>query len=42
MPRTHGYAECGKRCYGTHDWNAKGRKNVIAALSGSSLIVDVE
>ena len=38
MPRTHGYAERGSRCFGTHDWNAKGRKNVIAALSGSSLI----
>ena len=38
MPRTHGYAECGKRCCGTHNWNAKGRKNVIAALTGSSLI----
>ena len=38
MPRTHGYSARGKRCFGTHNWNAKGRKNVIAALSGSSLI----
>ena len=32
MPRTHGYAQRGERCYGTHDWNAKGRINVVAAL----------
>ena len=38
MPRTYGYAERGKRCFGMHDWNAKGRKKVIAGLSGSSLI----
>ena len=38
MPRTYGYAECGKRCYGSHDWNAKGRKKVIAALREGSLI----
>ena len=38
MPRTHGYSVRGERCFGTHDWNAKGRKNVIAALSGTSLI----
>jgi len=38
MPRTHGYSIIGERCYGTHDWNAKGRKNVIAGLCGKSLI----
>ena len=38
MPRKHGYAECGKRCYGSQDWNAKGRKNVIAGLCGPSII----
>lgn len=38
MPRTHGYARRGSRCFGNHDWNAKGRKNVIAGLFGSSLI----
>ena len=24
MPRTHGYAKIGERCFGTHDWGAKG------------------
>ena len=38
MPRTHGYSWIGERCYGSHDWNAKGRKNVIAGLCGSSII----
>jgi transposase len=32
MPRTHGYATKGNRCFGTHDWGAKGRTNVIGAL----------
>lgn len=32
MPRTHGYASKGNRCFGTHDWGAKGRTNVIGAL----------
>jgi transposase len=32
MPRTHGYSQRGRRCHGTHDWNAKGRVNVIGAL----------
>ena len=30
MPRTHGYAAVGERCFGKHDWHAKGRTNVIA------------
>jgi transposase len=38
MPRTHGYSEKGSRCYGTHDWGAKGRTNAIGALIGASLI----
>ena len=38
MPRTHGYSRMGKRCYGSCDWNARGRKNVIAALYESSII----
>lgn len=38
MPRTHVYSPVGDRCYGTQDWNAKGRKNVIAGLCGTSLI----
>ena len=32
MPRTHGYSDKGKRCYGKHNWGAKGRSNVIGAL----------
>lgn len=32
MPRLHGYAVKGSRCFGTHDWGAKGRTNVIGAL----------
>jgi len=32
MPRTHGYYDKGKRCYGTHDWGAKGRTNAMIAI----------
>lgn len=32
MPRTHSYSPKGERAYGTHDWNAKGRINVIGAV----------
>ena len=38
MPRTHGYAMKGQRCYGKHDWGAKGRTNVIGALLGKTLL----
>ena len=38
MPRTHGYAQKGKRCFGVHDWGAKGRTNVIGALLGGVLL----
>ena len=38
MPRTHGYAQKGKRCYGTHNWGAKGRTNAIGALIGKTLL----
>jgi transposase len=38
MPRTHGYSPKGERCYGVHDWRAKGRTNVIGALLGTALI----
>lgn len=38
MPRTHGYALRGERCYGTHDWGAKGRTNAIGALLGAVLL----
>ena len=31
-PRTHGYTEKGKRCYGSKDWHAKGRLNAIGAI----------
>ena len=37
MPRTHGYAERGKRSYGVQDWGARGRVNVIGALIGKLL-----
>lgn len=38
MPRTHGYAPIGERCYGTQDWHAKGRTNAIGALIGKTLL----
>ena len=38
MPRTHGYSKKGKRCFGTHDWGAKGRTNVIGALIAGTLL----
>ena len=38
MRRTHGYSQRGERCFGSHDWNAKGRENVIGALLGANLI----
>ena len=38
MPRTHGFAKVSERCYGKHDWQAKGRTNVIGALLGATLL----
>ena len=38
MPRTHGYSKKGHRCYGPHDWGAKGRTNAIGALIGATLL----
>ncbi len=38
MPRSHGYSIKGQRCYGKHDWGAKGRTNAIGALLGSAII----
>lgn len=38
MPRTHGYSPKGNRCYGKHDWGARGRTNVIGALLGGALL----
>jgi hypothetical protein len=37
MPRTHGYAPVGVRCFGRRDWRAKGRTNAIGALLGAHL-----
>ena len=38
MPRRHGYAPIGQRCYGRWDWHARGRTNVIGALLGLHLL----
>lgn len=38
MPRTHGYALKGARCFGIQDWGAKGRTHVIGALRGGLLL----
>jgi transposase len=38
MPRTHGWAPVGKRCFGRHDWNAEGRINVIGALLNNEFL----
>lgn len=38
MPRRKGYAPIGQRCFGTQDWHAKGRTNVIGALLGFCLL----
>jgi transposase len=38
MPRTHGYADKGKRCYDQQDWHAKGRVNAIGAILGFSFL----
>jgi len=38
MPRTHGYALVGQRCYGLRDWCVKGRTNVIGALIEKTLL----
>ena len=38
MPRTHGYAAIGERCYGVCDWHARGRTNAIGALIGKALL----
>ena len=38
MPRTHGYAPIGQRCFGTQDWHAKGRTNAIGALIDKALL----
>jgi transposase len=37
-PRTHGYAEKGRRCYAKKDWHAKGRINAIGAIVGFAFL----
>lgn len=38
MPRAHGYSLKGKKCFGIHDWGAKGRTNAIGALLAGTLL----
>jgi transposase len=38
MPRTHGYTDKGKRCYGTHNWHSRGRVNAIGAIIGVTFV----
>lgn len=38
MPRLYGYAPRGQGCFGQHNWQAKGRTNVIGALLGKALM----
>lgn len=39
MPRNHGYSLKGERCFGIHDWGAKGRTNAIRALLNKQLLI---
>ena len=38
MPRTHGYAGKGKRCYGLHEWGLKGVFNKLCQTEKLSRI----
>ena len=38
MPRRNGYSAEGTRCYGSHDWHAKGRINAIGAIVGMTFL----
>ena len=38
MPRQYGYSPIGSRCYGSHDWHAKGRINVIGAIVNMTFV----
>lgn len=38
MPRIYGYSLKGERCFGIHDWGAKGRTNAIGALLDKQLL----
>ncbi len=37
MPRSYGWSHEGQRCYGSQDWMARGRTNVIGALLNNRL-----
>ena len=37
-PRRYGYSTNGHRCYGSHDWYTKGRKNVIGAVINNRFV----
>ena len=38
MPRTHGYAPKGQRCYGTRNWHERGRVNAIGAILAGTFL----
>ena len=38
MPRRYGYAYKGQRCVGSHNWQAKGRINVIGAITNFNFL----
>ena len=38
IPRTYGYSKIGQRCFGKHDWGAKGRTNAIGTLLDKKLL----
>ena len=38
MPRIHGYAPVGERCFGVQDGRAGGRTNAVGALLGKELL----
>ena len=41
MPRRHGYSKKGTPCYGTQNWQAKGRVNAMGALMGMTFLTVV-
>ncbi|WP_205411517.1 MULTISPECIES: IS630 family transposase [Candidatus Fukatsuia] len=38
MPRRYGYSPKGQRCYGQHNWQARGRTNIMGALLEKALL----
>jgi transposase len=38
MPRTYGYSTKGERCDGEQDWHARGRTNVIGAITDNRFL----